>query len=125
MQHAAEERKDVTIINNENPVDLFRGTAMMKAQVNEHYKFKKLDKNIRLWGYISTTLDKNMALRYAFASSWKEYIPTKEKPSIFSCSCFSSKKKLNMKKYLENCSEQDRIPVLYHIIWDSAVHHYI
>jgi hypothetical protein len=31
MQHAAEERKDVTIINNENPADLFRGTAMMKA----------------------------------------------------------------------------------------------
>lgn len=63
-----------------------------------------------------------MALSYAFANSWRELIPTK---SYVFCSCLKSQRRRASLKYLEQCSGEDRIPVLFQIVWSSSVHHYI
>lgn len=63
-----------------------------------------------------------MALSYAFASSWRELIPTKK---FVCCSCLKSQRRRASLKYLEQCSTEDRIPVLFEIVWSSSVHHYI
>ena len=75
-----------------------------------------------MWGFISTTQSRSLALSYAFASSWRELIPTKK---FVWCSCLKSQRRRASLKYLEQCSTEDRIPVLFEIVWSSSVHHYI
>lgn len=96
---AASNRKDIKPFNQENAVDLYRGSTLTLDQIHEYKMAKTNEQDIRLIGFISTSLDMNFAVDQAFST-----ISEQDILNPFLCG---------------------QTPVLYKIKWSCSYKHFV